>query len=684
MSHLPHLMSPITVRGKTYPNRIVAAPALGMIIRPDGTFPPGQGAVRAAGLARGGCGGVYIGETPIDTLWADRFFPGYGLPLGPAEDMYTDFTQPDGPKKNSWRRIAMEVHEAGSLVFDQLFHAGNMRICTGSYDDRPIALGPMRYTRADGQVVKAMDEEDMQQVCMSFARAAAYMKDAGFDGIMIHAGHGWLLNQFLAERCNRRTDEYGGSIEKRCGFPVRVVKAVREAVGEDFIIEVRVSGEETGVPDGYKVEQTAAFAQMIEGFCDIFHLSNGHYNLHLTSRSSGGGMYDPHNCNLEQGIYIKEHTKNMLVNVVGAINNPEHSDMLIGEGKIDFISMATQLNADINFGNKCRANQAEEINRCVRCIYCYGRAEDKEDWEVTPQPMPPGGPPPGEGDEGGTPAPGPRESFCTVNPENGIVVPKGSWPEVTAAKKLLIAGGGPAGMMAAITAADRGHFVTLVEKTDKLGGTINFVDHDPYKEDYRNYRDLLLRRMAARRIKVLYNTVLTPEIISEERPDLILAAVGASAKRPELPGIENTTGALEAYCAKKPEGDVVILGGGLHACELSICMAETAKSVTVLKLGGRDGEPVPHVRKKMGEMGVIRVTDRNVQSIAPGLVVTDKGEYRADSVIFCAGLEPRKDAVEEIKAMAGDIPVKLAGDCERATDVAHAVRAAYVTAMQLC
>jgi 2,4-dienoyl-CoA reductase-like NADH-dependent reductase (Old Yellow Enzyme family)/NADPH-dependent 2,4-dienoyl-CoA reductase/sulfur reductase-like enzyme len=661
---------------------------MSVVIHEDGIFAPGE-VERFSEFACNGSGCVIVGETDIDPVWGDR----WNLRSQDLNDpvwkmvsqLYTDFSLPDGSKKNSWRQIARAIHEGGALAFVQLFHAGNMRIGLGKVQGRPVAVGPMGYTRKNGEVVKAADEDDMQQICDSFARASAYLKDAGFDGVNIHGGHGWLITQFLSERCNRRTDQYGGSMEKRCNFPVRIMKAVRDAVGDDFIIEVRVSGEETGVPGGYKVEQVGVFSQMVEGIVDIMHISNGHYNLHLSSRTFGGSVYDPHNCNLEQGIYVKEHTKNMLVNVVGGINNPEDSDHLIAEGKIDFISIAKQLYADPKFANKCMSGQSEDIQRCTRCIYCSGGGADREDWEVTPPPM--GGGWIETDPETGKQKKRVREGFCTVNPEHNIIVPEGGWPEITEARKVLVIGGGVAGMMAAITANDRGHFVTLVEKSDRLGGILNFTDYDHYKVDLKNYKDLLVRRMKNRHIKVVFNTEADADVITREAPDIIIAAVGASVNTPDLPGIENAVHALDTYAADfRPGDNVVVLGGGLHACETAINLADTAKSVTVLKFSSpdlHDGAPAPVTKLKMDKMGIKYYTEQVLRSIKKDAVEVDGAVYPADTIVYCFGMNPRADVVEAIRTAAGDTPVKAVGDCNRAQDVAHAIRAAYVAAMEI-
>jgi thioredoxin reductase len=280
-----------------------------------------------------------------------------------------------------------------------------------------------------------------------------------------------------------------------------------------------------------------------------------------------------------------------------------------------------------------------------------------------------------------------REGFCTVNPEKNLIVPEGGWPEITSAKKVLVVGGGIAGMMAAITANDRGHFVTVVEKSDRLGGILNFTDYDHYKVDLRNYRDLLIRRMKNRHINVLYNTEADSALIARERPDIIIAAVGSSVNTPGLPGIENAVHALDTYKpGYKPGNKVVIIGGGLHACETAINLADTAKNVTVLKFKSpefHDGAPVTVTKVKMDRMGIKHLTDQVLKSIKKGAVEVDGAVYPADTIVYCIGMNPRADVVEMIKAAARNTAVKAVGDCNKASDVAHAIRTAYIAAMEI-
>lgn len=222
--YLKNLLSPLEVRGKVYRNRITTAPALmGIQMRPDGVVISTDWVRDKIRHARGGVGAVCIGETDIDMVWGDRWnikSQDLSDPFMQAVSYsYTDMSKLDSPQMNAWRNVAREIHNAGALVLDQLAHPGNMRVGLGAVKDRPVAVGPMGFVRENGEIVKGADEEDMQQICDSFAAAARFMQAAGFDGVQIHGAHGWLLAQFLSERCNKRDDFYGGSEEKRCHLP---------------------------------------------------------------------------------------------------------------------------------------------------------------------------------------------------------------------------------------------------------------------------------------------------------------------------------------------------------------------------------------------------------------------------------------------------------------------------------
>lgn len=669
-----HLTAPIEIRGKVFRNRIISAPSLmSIMMNPDGIVVSRDWLEDKIGQARGGIGCVCIGETVVDTVWADRWNIRFQTDPFYTEfisTMYVDYDNYDNPKMNTWRRIARDIHNLGSLAIVQIAHAGNMRVGLGAVPEGvPTALGPMGFTRENGEIVKAADEGDMRQVCASFERAARYFRDCGFDGVQVHGGHGWLITQFLSPATNQRKDEYGGSVKKRCNFPVEIIRAVRRGGGEDFVIEVRISGEETGVPGGYGVEQSIEFTKRLVGIADIVHISDGHYNRHDSSFCGGATKYSPHMVNLETAAKIKAAVPEMLINVVGGVNSPEQAEKAMDEGKCDFVSMAKQLYADPNFANKCMSGHPEDIQRCCECIHCDGGGQaDLENWRVTS--------PPRAHAEGAV-------VLCSVNPERGLAPPEGGWPVVERAKKLLIVGGGVAGMMAATTAVDCGHIPIIIERSGRLGGTMNFTDNDCYKTDFKNYKDLLIRRIAERRIELRLDTQLSAELIQEIQPDVIIAAVGARAKVPPLPGIDRARHILDVYTdGVTHHDDTVVLGSSMFAGESAVWLANTASSVKLVKLnmkGYSSGSPTRIVEKKMAEMDIGYIKDAEITAVEEaGLRLADGGLIPAREVVYCVGMEPLREEVDRIRTLAGDIPVLAVGDCSRAADVANAIRAAFV------
>jgi 2,4-dienoyl-CoA reductase-like NADH-dependent reductase (Old Yellow Enzyme family) len=228
-ARFPKLFSPLKVGSHVYKNRIVAAP---IYCGTFGTIPFLSDVFFQAFTERskGGCAQVTVGETPVDFEYANR------EPFEPID--YTDYAS---PSFKSLERAASIIRNNGAIALIELSHCGESKLFIPGLKN---PIGPMAYTRNDGVDVVAMDEPMMQSVCDNFVTCAGFMKKAGFDGVMIHAGHGWLLHQFLSARTNSRNDDYGGSLENRARFPIKVIKGVREAMGIDFIVEVRVSGDE--------------------------------------------------------------------------------------------------------------------------------------------------------------------------------------------------------------------------------------------------------------------------------------------------------------------------------------------------------------------------------------------------------------------------------------------------------
>ena len=702
-----HLMSPLSVAGKLYKNRMVASPALAGLIMPDGAFPLDQ-YQHYEQKAAGGCASVCIGETEVNFVYGNK--SGF-----PPRTNYDDYTS---RQFREWRRHADMIHSHGALALVQICQAGNLREnstgCTGP------GYGPDEMVAYDGTVIHAMTEEIMADSVASWQKAAVYMKKAGFDGVNLHFGHSWLPHQFLSPRSNHRTDEYGGSAENRRRFPLRILRAVREAVGKDFILEMRISGSER-CEGGMSLEEVTDFCVQAQEYVDIIHVSAGVYRDPVTNRMDGPispmatgtypGLYRPNIANLPEASHIKKHVR-IPVCIVGGIRNAADAEKIIADGLVDMVAMGRQLNkADPNFANKVTAGRADDIDGCLRCGLCMGgvmptlRRKDLDELGLKEPPRP--GPP----KPGSKPVfAGPftpaipedadfyaffRESppmmvgpdYCSVNPYIGQkhLMPDGSLPRTHVRKKILVIGGGMAGMQAAVTAADIGFDVVLAEKESTLGGIFRFTDHDKHKYDHRRFKDRLIRRIQERGwIDVRLNTRADADFIRAVAPDFIVCAVGSSPYVPDVPGLqENAISLLEGYGLDKTGKRVIVLGGGLSGCEAAYSFADSG-AAEVSVVGRRDTlAPGPMDANKMDlfqgfkRCGIKEYPATEVRQVLPGKVLADGPngpvELEGDIILHALGMRANPTAALETAAAKLGIPLETAGDCVEPTKVYHAI-----------
>ena len=695
----PHLMSPITVAGKTYKHRMVASPALAGVITPDGAFPPDQYRHYEA-KAAGGCASVCIGETEVNFDYGNK--AGFPPP--------TDYTDLNSRQFREWCRHAQMIHSHGALALVQICQSGNLRKRTDGCEGP--GYGPDEMISADGTVIHAMTKEIMDDSVLSWRRAANYMKQAGFDGVNLHFGHAWLPHQFLSPRTNHRTDEYGGSLENRMRFPLRILREVREEVGDDFILEMRISGSER-CEGAMPLEEVIAFCEKAQDYVNIIHVSAGVYRdptnedpetaIGPTNTGMYPSMYRPNISNLEEASAIKAHVR-IPVCIVGGIRSPEDAERIIAEGKVDMVAMGRQVNkADPNFANKVTAGQPEDIDRCLRCGICMGGSRTvlrDRDYERLGIPKPdkdpgPMGPPgfvlPADTDfwsffekplMGGM---GP--DYCSVNPyhDRTDLMPDGELPRTRVKKKILVIGGGMGGMQAAVTAADIGFDVVLCEKTDALGGIFKFSDYDCHKYDLRIFKNRLIGRIQKRGwIDLRLHTEADAALIEREKPDYIICATGSVQARPPIEGLADyARPLLEAYGDDVKGRRVVLLGGGLAGCEAAAHFADSgAESVDVVEMmdtlapGPLDAHKIDLFRM-LSRLGVGQHPATKVQKVGPGRVTALSGDgevcFEADLITYALGMKANVPAGLREKAEALGIPFELAGDCVQPTKVYHAI-----------
>lgn len=640
-----HLMSPIKINKYTLKNRIVSAP---MIFGLAGLHASARDAQlrKIEDRAKGGAALINIGETGVNFDEANR------VPIP-----FCDFTDYSSEAFRLVKRYAEIIHESGAIACMELNHPGAEK---NPFAGQPNPVGPVGYVKPNGVIVKELDERGMARITRDFAAAAKFMTEAGFDGIIVHGGHGFLITQFLSTRINTRTDCYGGSLENRARFPLQIMKSIRETIGQGKILDIRLSGEDG--QGGITAEDTGEFCRMLEGIADCVHISCGIYSDPVKTHQLSS-MYDKHGVNAKTAAIIKRRTS-LPVGVIGGINSPEQAEEIIASGQADMVVLGRQMIADPEFPNKLAAGQTELIRRCVRCYTCF----------------------PGSPEEGYTDLPFGSEQlmktsgYCAINPLSGRPKPV----PAQMPKRVLVIGGGIAGMQAAITLSDRGHHVTLAEKSDKLGGILNFTDVDVNKEDLRNFKNVIVRELLNSTVKVLLEAEVNEEEIAKLEPDFAVLATGALPVKPEIEGIETARSAVDIYFGYTPEKRVVIIGGGLVGCETALHLQKTGHQVTVIEmLDMLAAEAYGMYRQalmlEMERVGIKSVTCAKCLSMSKNSAVIEVGgvrrELTCDSVIYALGMKSVN--TDALKAALDDIPWFTVGDAAKPGKIDAAMKSAF-------
>ena len=563
----------------------------------------------------------------------------------------------------------------------ELNHSGHFAM--PQFGDGSAPMGPVEMDMPASTHVRAMNETDMEHVCKIYAKAANMAKRSGCDMVCMHMGHGWLLGGFLSPLINTRSDRFGGSLENRMRFPRMVLEAVRKAVGPDFVIEARLSGEDC-VPGGIEIDDSIAYVKMIEDVIDLVHFSAGN-RLFPETRAI---MHPSHFLEEGHNVHLAEKAKRAGVKIpvgaIGSIQNPEFAERVLAEGKADYILMARGLVADNDWVNKARAGRAEDIRPCIKCFRCMDLAGGKRTVSrhniadyLTEFPSVT------------------RRIECSVNPLHGNAMCKIGFPMPHRTKKIAVVGGGPAGMLAAITAAGRGHEVILFEKTGELGGQMHYARHVWFKTDMEAYRRYLIRQVEKSRIDLRMNTEATPELLRTLAPDAVIVAVGAKPFVPPIPGADSAKvrTAVDIYGQEDQLGDdVALIGGGMVGCETALHLSHLGKKVTLVEMldvlapDGIYTERLHTVHLIGSDENITVLTDsRCVEITEEGAVIAcETGETRlvwADSVVLSAGMESLEAERDSFAGMAYDvIPV---GDCLKVGSISSATMTAYNAALTI-
>ncbi len=643
----PNLCKPITIGRITFRNRMFSAPMGGTDITNDGCIGPKSTAFYEL-RGKGGAGAVTVSECMVH--------PG----TDGSHAYHLDTSILNSLASAAYTADAIRRH--GAIPSLELSHSG---MYAGTYmtdKNRQHTMnqwGPSDTVRPDGVEVKALTKEMLSEIAEAYGKTAMLAKRAGFEMLMIHGGHGWLLNQFLSPYFNKREDEYGGTLENRCRFPIEVLKSVREAVGTDFPIEFRMSGSEL-FEGGYDLDEGVQIAKQIEPYIDLLHVSAGTYQRGFGDTHPS--MFKEHGCN----VYLAERIKKNVsvpVATLGGLNDPQQMEEIIASGKADIVYMARALLADPFLPRKVAENRENEIVKCLRCFTCMAERA------VT------------------------STRRCTVNPLIGRELEGDEISPAAVKKKVLVAGGGPGGLYAAYTAARRGHKVILCEKEEQLGGILKSEQAIPFKREMCELAGTyaLLAKQAG--VEIRLGTEVTKEYVEKEEPDALIAAVGSEPLIPPLPGLDgkNVIIVNDYYRKKEQVGeDVVVLGGGLAGCECAIHLGMEGKRVHLVEMRA-ELAPDANVRhrplllKEVEKYAAVHTGYRGMRVTEEGILCEDADNKEVfvpgHSVICALGQRSRSAVVEELRDTA--LYFAVIGDAAKVSTITNAVYWGYHAALDI-
>ncbi len=636
MANYAHVLSPIRIRGHFIKNRIITGPST-IHSASNGELYPTEEAMRFfENRAKAGAGIVTVA----------------GVGTGPAVDdgMHASWDLYQTNHTNALAELAERIHFYGAKA--------SMELMGIFHDGYTVSDGAPQMNFEPGREIPVKEMERFKEW---YANDAAILKDLGYDAILLHFGHSIPVAQFLSPYTNKRTDRYGGSTENRCRYLIEILKAVREKAGPNMVIEVRISGSEFK-EGGIDQEEGIRIGQLLQEHVDILQVSAGMHNPDLMTVTHPCGFLPP-----MPNVYLAEAFKksglfHVPINTIGAIGNLEEAEEIIASGKADFVTIVRSLIADIEMITKCKEGRIDDVVPCIKCMHCHDSAVFG------------------------------HHMRCAVNPvvglahhmERMITPPKKK-------KTVAVIGGGPAGMKAALTAAERGHSVTLFEKTDSLGGKLKFADCVTFKYPLKNYKDYLIDQIGKSTVDVKLNKEASDRELTDF--DAVIAAVGAEPIIPRFPGVENAIPATSAYGRETELGNkIVVIGGGQVGCETALHLARLGKDVTILEMQSTlaPDASTTHRDELMVEFGkdsdrIHIVASGCCTGIGPNSVTYERnGEsvtVEADSVILSVGMRPLSALADRFMGIT--VEYAQAGDCVKARTVDEATREGFYAAINL-
>lgn len=635
MANTQILMQPIKIGGVTIKNRVIMSGMTTGYANMDGS-PNSKLLNHFISRAKGGAGLLVMGAHAVS--W----------PEGKICERMIAANNPNITPE--YHNLADSVHAYGAKIIAQIHHGGFMAV-------PPIANGRQSLCASEFGGAREMTVAEIHRVRDDFIAAAVNLQNCGLDGIQIHAANMYLLNQFMNPVTNRRTDEYGGSLENRFRLTREIIEGIRAACPAPFILGIRL-GVVDFFPGGSTLEDGVQYAKWAEeAGADFIDVSCGFYTAANQSMET---QWEQEGARLYLGEAVKKAVS-VPVSVVGKLRTPAFCAKAIEEGKVDMVTLGRQMICDPEWPNKVLFGKEETIRPCLNC--CQGCAE---------------------------------QAFfnhgnihCQINPYAGFEdrYCESSIPRVGTPKKIAVVGGGVAGMQFAITATRRGHDVTLIEKTDKLGGQMQLACVPPYKQDLAHALEWFRGEVKRAGVKVLCNTEATADSLKAMAPDSVVICTGSVPVRPPIKGIENVVESWDILGGKVPtprKKKIAIIGGGVVGSELAHMLCETGCEVTILEMlpeicHGHNYAHKANLEGFLNEHANIQLNSR-VQEIGANYVsfVDANGEMQTiqvDKSVIATGHRPfGLDLYAEM--IAAGIEAYKVGDCEKVDNIRFATRSA--------